>query len=89
MSENVLIAILTGILAVLGSYMGNVATARKKSRQDAINEARRDQQLNDRLDRLEKKVDEHNGYAQKFENVSKDIAVIKTEIEILRKEHKI
>lgn len=89
MSENVLIAILTGILAVLGSYMGNVATTRKKSRQDAINEARREQQLNDRLDRLEKKVDEHNGYAQKFENISKDIAVIKTEIEILRKEHKI
>lgn len=87
MSESVLVAIITGILAVLGTYVGNVAISRKKSRQDAIREAKREQNLDDRLDRLEKKVDEHNGYAKKFEDIGKDIAVIKTEIEILRKEH--
>lgn len=89
LTEGVLIAIITGVLAVLGSYMGNVSISRRKTREDAIREAKREQELKDRLDRLEKKVDEHNGYAQKFETISKDIAVIKTEIEILRKEHKI
>lgn len=89
LSEGVLIAIITGVLAVLGSYMGNVSISRRKTREDAIRDAKREQELKDRLDRFEKKVDEHNGYAQKFETISKDIAVIKTEIEILRKEHKI
>lgn len=89
MSESVLIALVTGLLAVLGSYVGNVAISRKKSREDAIREAKRAQNLDDRLDRLEKKVDEHNGWGQKFGDIQKDIAVIKTEIEILRKEHKL
>lgn len=87
MSESVLVAIITGILAVLGTYVGNVAISRKKSRQDAIREAKREQNLDDRLDRLEKKVDEHNGWGEKFGDIKQDIAVIKTEIEILRKEH--
>ena len=87
MSESVLVAIITGVLAVLGTYVGNVAISRKKSRQDAIREAKREQNLDDRLDRLEKKVDEHNGWGEKFSEIKQDIAVIKTEIEILRKEH--
>ena len=87
--ESVLIALITGLLAVLGTYVGNVTISRKKSREDAIRDARREQLMNDRLDRLEKKVDEHNNYGKKFGEVQKDIAVIKTEIEILRKEHKL
>lgn len=85
--ESVAVALITGVLAVLGTYVGNVTISRKKAREDAIREARRDQELTDRLDRLEKKVDEHNGYAKKFEETGKDIAIIKTEIEFLRKEH--
>ena len=87
MDESIIVAIITGVLAVLGTYVGNVAISRRKSREDAIRDAKSEQLLADRLDRLEKKVDEHNGYAKKFEDIGKDIAVIKTEIEILRKEH--
>lgn len=87
MSEGVIVAIITGVLAVLGSYMGNVAITRKKSREDAIRDAKNEQRLTDRLDRLEQKVDEHNGYAKKFEDIGKDIAEIKTKVEILGKEH--
>ena len=88
MSESVLIAILTGMLAVLGSYVGNVTTSRKKAREDALKDARREQNLTDRLDRLEKKVDEHNGWGEKFGEIRKDIAIIKTELEFIRKEQK-
>ena len=87
LADSVLVAIITGVLAVLGAYVGNVAISRKKSREDAVRDARREQLMMDRLDRLEKKVDEHNNYGKKFGEVQKDIAVIKTEIEILRKEH--
>lgn len=83
--ESVIVAVITGVLAVLGAYMGNVAISRKKSREDAIRDAERETRQVVRLDRLEKKVDEHNGYAKKFEEIGKDIAIIKTEIEFIRK----
>lgn len=86
--ESIAVAIITGVLAVLGTYVGNVAITRKKTREDAIREAKREQELTDRLDRLEKKVDEHNGYAKRFEEIGKDIAVIKTELGFIRKEMK-
>lgn len=89
MGESIAVAVITGVLAVFGTWVGNVSVSRKKTREDAIREARRDQELKDKLDRLEKKVDEHNGWGEKFGEIKKDIAVIKTEIEILRKEHKI
>lgn len=87
MGESVLIALITGILAVLGSYVGNVTISRKKSREDAIRAAKNEQKIVDRLDRLEKKVDEHNGWGEKFGDIKKDIAEIKTKVEILGKEH--
>ena len=87
MIESVAVAIITGSLAVLGAYVGNVAITKKKTREDAIREAEREARQSVIMERLEKKVDEHNGYAKKFEDIGKDIAVIKTEIEFLRKEH--
>lgn len=66
----------------------NVTISRKKTREEAIREAKRDQELTDRLDRLEKKVDEHNSYAKRFEEIGKDIAVVKTEISFIRKEQR-
>lgn len=88
MAESVIVAIITGVLAVLGAYAGNVAVSRKKAREDAIKDARREQNLADRLDRLEKKVDEHNGWGEKFGIIQRDIAIIKTEIKYQRKEQK-
>ncbi len=46
-----------------------------------------------RMEKVEKKLDSHNGYAEKFAQTSadmaevrKDIAVIKTSLEFIRKE---
>ena len=36
--------------------------------------------VNHRLESLEKKVDEHNGYAQKFAEAHEDISLIKRDI---------
>lgn len=43
------------------------------------------QLINYRLDRLEKKVDLHNGYAEKFNTTSKDITAIQKDIEWLKR----
>lgn len=85
MSESVVIAIITGVLAVLGSYVGNVSISRKKAREDAIREAKKEQSLTDRLDRLEKKVEEHNYWGKKFGDVSESIKGIQKDIEWLKK----
>lgn len=39
-----------------------------------------------RLEQLEKKVDEHNGYAKKFAETSKLIAVLQTDVSYLARE---
>ena len=88
MAENVAVALITGILAVLGTYVGNVTISRKKTREDAIRDARRDQELTDRLDRLEKKVDEHNGWGVKFSDTIIVLEGIKKDIEWLKKNGK-
>lgn len=83
-SEAVIVAVITGILAVVGAWVSNIATTRKKSREDAIREAEREARQALRLESIEKKLDIHNGYAEKFGDIQKDIAVIKNEIENIK-----
>lgn len=88
MLESIAVAAITGILAVAGAYAGNVTVSRKKERESALKDAEREARQALRLDTIEKKIDIHNGYAEKFGDIQKDIAVIKKDIEYLRKEHK-
>lgn len=66
MSEAIIIA----IIAALGSVLGQWLISRE-----------REIRLDERLKSVEKKLDEHNGYAQKFENIQVDIAKISTKLE--------
>lgn len=68
MSEVVITAIIAGIFSVIGQYL--------ISREREI-------RLDERLKNVEKKLDEHNGYAQKFEAIQIDIAKISTKLENL------
>lgn len=88
MTESIAVAVITGVLAVFGTWVGNVSVSRKKTREDAIREARRDQELKDRLDRLENKVDEHNGWGVKFSDTIIVLEGIKKDIEWLKKNGK-
>ena len=78
-------AIIIGILAVIGSYVGNMTLSRKKAREDAIKEAQRETRQEDRMKSIEKKLDEHNGYAEKLGSIEKSIVMIQKDIEYLRK----
>ena len=83
MSEEIIAPLITGVLAVIRSFVGNYAIALKKSREDAIKEAEREQAQKDQLamileeqKKIKQRLDSHNGYAEKFSNTTKDIAVI-------------
>ena len=82
MSEAVLIAVITGVFAVIGQWIISRNANEKRRVEDAVRDAR----LDDRLAGVEKRLDEHNGYAKKFAEISTDIAVIKNDIKTLYKE---
>ena len=69
MSEPVLVALITGLCAVLGQWL--------ISRE-------REARLDERLKNVEKKLDEHNQYADKITKITADIASIKTSIDNIK-----
>lgn len=81
MSDAVIVALITGICAVVGQWL----ISRKQSQDRETAEAVRDQRIEDRLQGVEKKLDIHNGYAEKFAEIGADIAVIKNDIKTLYK----
>lgn len=80
MSDAVLVALITGVCAVLS----NLLITRSGRIKDAVDRADRDKEFKMRLESIEKKVDEHNGYAKRFEEIGKAIAEIKTALEFIK-----
>ena len=77
MSDAVIVALITGICAVLGQWL----ISRGQIKQRKIDDAVRDDRIERRLNSLEEKVDIHNGYAERFGEIGTDIAVIKNDIQ--------
>lgn len=96
MSDEVKIAIISLISAAISAgfaFLGNVVIAKRKSRADDIKEAKRLQYQDDRDDYfdeqikiIKKKLDEHNHYAKKFEEVNISLTGMQKDIEYLRKD---
>lgn len=82
MTEAIVVALITGSFTLAGTYL----MQRKKSQDDAVKEAQREQRQTDRLERIEEKisslehkVDIHNGYAEKLGAIQKDIEYLRKE----------
>lgn len=84
MTEGVIIAIITGICAAIVAIIGQWGLLRKNRAEDAAEQARLDERTSNRLDAIEKKLDIHNGYAEKFGEIQVSLAVIRGEIETLK-----
>lgn len=80
MSDAVLVALITGICAVVGQWL----ISRNQNQKRKVDEAVRDARLDDRLAGVERRLDEHNRYAQKFETISVNLATITTEIKNIK-----
>lgn len=83
----IIVALISSIGGIIGAYLA----VRKGSQEQEIKNAQREQRQSDRLDsieekigRLEKKVDTHNGYAEKFGEYAKNMAVMAKDIEFLK-----
>ena len=82
MSGGVLLALITGLCAVVGQWLISRSQNEKRKVDDAVRDAR----LDDRLAGVERRLDLHNGYAERFSEIQTDIAVIKNDIKTLYKE---
>ena len=69
MSEVIIVAIITGLFSVLGQW---VISREREARMD------------ERLKSVEKKLDIHNGYAEKFTEIQVSIGEISTEIKNIK-----
>ena len=85
--ENIIVALITGVCAVVGHLI-----SQKKTCDDEIKDAQREQKQLDQLEAMderfkviEKKLDEHNGYAEKFGEISTSIVAIRKDLEYLKK----
>lgn len=82
-----MVAISTTIIAEAAGIIGLLIKNSSDRKKAAIEQARRDQKIDDRLARIEenqtrqeKKLDEHNGYAKRFGEIEKAIVKIETKI---------
>lgn len=82
---DVIIAIITGILAVVGAYVGNVAVSRKKSHEDALRDREREIRQDERMKKLEEKIDKHNSYGDKIGKIQGDIREINARLASIEK----
>ena len=85
--------IIVTAIGTAGSIVAACIAARsavnKKTREDDIKAAQREQRQQDQLEEIKHKLDVHNGYAEKLGDIQLDIAGIHKDIEYLRKRTKI
>ncbi len=92
MSDAVLTAIIMAAASVICQILINRSNNKKHAEEDAerdkaraVDEAVKDERLQNRLRGIETRLDTHNSYAEKLGNIERDIAVIKTDIKNLYK----
>lgn len=83
MSDAVIVALITAGAAVLSNWLiarSNREKDAAAARKDAEARGKDEQELRDRLKSIEQKVDEHNGYAKRFEEIAVALGEIRTEL---------
>lgn len=76
-SDNIIVAIITGLISFAGIVVSNYFNSKRNS----IEQAKRDQKLEDKIQSLSNKVDEHNGMVDKISDIEKSIVRIETKLE--------
>lgn len=89
--DNNVIPIIVALISAGGGVIGASLAVKKGNKEQEIKDAQREQRQSDRLDIIEeritnlsKKVDIHNGYAEKFGQVATNMALMAKDIEYLK-----
>ena len=79
--ESVIVAIITGVLSLLGVIITNVSSNRKIENQLEVHQAVTDT----KLETLTEEVRKHNNFASRIPVIEKDIEYLKVEVADLKK----
>lgn len=89
MPDTITVALITAAGSVIGSYFINLKNKREQAIRDAVREEEQKMRL-DNIDRkiesLGKKVDIHNGYAEKFGSIDTNMALVQKDIVYIKDE---
>ena len=87
MSDAIITSLIVAISGIICQLIINSNNRKKRSSEEsekdkskAVAAALKDQELQNRLTTIEKKLDIHNGYAEMLGAITQDIAVIKNDI---------
>ncbi len=69
--------VLAALIGAIASIIVNLIAASNQRKKQAIEDAKKETELNMRLENIETKLDIHNGYAEKLGDIQQDIAFIK------------
>ena len=91
MSDAVITAVIVAVSSIVCQLLINRNNRAKRTKEEtdkekerAVSLALKDQKLEERMARIEEKLDIHNGYAEILSKIGMDIAVIKTELKNLK-----
>ena len=77
MTENIIVAVITGLFAFAGVALSNYTSNRKNT----MEQVRRDAKLEDKIQQLSDRVDAHNGMLDRIASIEKAIVRIDTKLE--------
>lgn len=77
MTDDIIVAIITGLFAFAGVMVSNYSTNRKNRIEQAI----RDAKIEDKIQDLSDRVDAHNGMLDRITSIEKAIVRIDTKLE--------
>ena len=69
--------VLAALIGAVSAIVVQLISQWQQNSKRRIEEAARDAKLEERLKTIERKLDEHNGYAEKITSIQQDIAFIK------------
>lgn len=76
-TENIIVAIITGLFAFAGVVISNYTANRKNT----LEQVRRDAKIEDKIQELSDRVDAHNGMLDRITSIEKAIVRIDTKLE--------
>lgn len=88
MSDVVVAGLISAIASVIVQLIISGSKAKESDAKMAAHEQKQEDGLAEvrkELGEVKKRLDQHNGYAEKFANASKDITAIQKDIEYLKK----
>lgn len=76
-TETIIVALITSMFTFAGVLVANWSNRKKTD----VDQAQRDQRIQDKITELTKKVEEHNGMLDRVANIEKSIVRIETKLE--------